>query len=280
MFRIPHHNVYELTHRFVGWGGKIFAIAFTVLYAFWDIDRQAWNVDSHRLLIQPELWITFAMVLLIVFAWITTTKVAVVIDAPSDKATIIRVPGGLTAGLHTRISTGGLREWHIFGTVSEGKKADFHYIVAAVLGDFTQMINVKRPQKLYTKQWKPCSLPYLARNFARGLAICTGSGIGAVASACIQFDNWFLIWIATDFEKTYGKDFMQFMHEKIPPSRRLFWDTRGPLGRPDVISLLHDSHHSWKAEVSVFVGNPTLTCQILRGCRALNIPAFGPIWDA
>lgn len=36
---------------------------------------------------------------------------------PTNKITIIRFTGGLTSGLQTRISRGGLREWHIFGTI-------------------------------------------------------------------------------------------------------------------------------------------------------------------
>jgi hypothetical protein len=39
------------------------------------------------------------------------------LEQSSDKASVIRVPGGLTSGLHTRISLGGLREWHIFGSI-------------------------------------------------------------------------------------------------------------------------------------------------------------------
>ncbi|KAG0138909.1 hypothetical protein CROQUDRAFT_55507, partial [Cronartium quercuum f. sp. fusiforme G11] len=35
----------------------------------------------------------------------------------TDKVTVIKFPGGLTSGLHSRISTGGLREWHIFGSI-------------------------------------------------------------------------------------------------------------------------------------------------------------------
>ncbi|KAA1069291.1 hypothetical protein PGT21_019819 [Puccinia graminis f. sp. tritici] len=110
--------------------------------------------------------------------------------------------------------------------------------------------------------------------------MCTGSGIGAVASTCIQNENWFLIWIGPNLENTYGEEIMQLICGKIPESRRLIWDTRGPLGRPDVVRLLHDTYKYWDAEVTLFVGSPEMNSNVLQSCRALKIPVFGSIWDA
>ncbi|KAA1075544.1 hypothetical protein PGTUg99_023732 [Puccinia graminis f. sp. tritici] len=136
------------------------------------------------------------------------------------------------------------------------------------------MLNVDKPVTLYTKRWKPCGLPYFSRLFKRGLAMCTGSGIGAVASTCIQHDNWFLIWIGPNLEKTYGKEIMQLICDRIPESRRLIWDTRGPLGRPDVVRLLQNTYLYWEAEVTLFVGSPEMNSNVLQSCRALKTPVF------
>ncbi|PLW10823.1 hypothetical protein PCANC_23345 [Puccinia coronata f. sp. avenae] len=192
----------------------------------------------------------------------------------STVASVIRVPGGLTSGLHTRISRGGLREWHIFGSVSEGKQADCHYIVMAVQGGFTRAMNKDQPETLYTKTWKPCGLPYFSRLFDKGVAICTGSGIGAVGSTCIQHQDWFLIWIGGDLEKTYGTDFMNFIKSRIPPERLLIWDTKGPLGRPDVNVELEKVYKQWNAQVALFIGSPALNKSVLRTSRARGIPVF------
>ncbi|OAV90555.1 hypothetical protein PTTG_08305 [Puccinia triticina 1-1 BBBD Race 1] len=275
-----HHNLFEIIHRFVGWIGIVSTILFVIVDSLWDVAEQRWNSMASRLITKPELWFLTAIVFLIVFSWITIAKVPVTVFTSSDKASVIRVPGGLTSGLHTRISMGGLREWHIFGSISEGKHADCHYIVAAVQGEFTKMLNVDKPVALYTKRWKPCGLPYFSRLFKRGLAICTGSGIGAVASTCLQHDSWFLIWIGPNLETTYGKELMELIYNRIPENRRLIWDTRGPLGRPDVVRLLKDTHQYWNAEVTLFVGSPEMNNNVLQSSRALNIPAFGSIWDA
>jgi len=278
--RRPFHDWFEIIHRFVGWIGIISTIVFVIVDSLWDKGGKHWDLRASRLITKPELWFLTTILFIIFLSWITIAKVPVTIYTSSEKASVIRVPGGLTSGLHTRISLGGLREWHIFGSISEGKHADCHYIVAAVQGEFTKMLNVEKPPMLYTKRWKPCGLPYFSRLFKRGLAMCTGSGIGAVASTCIQHDEWFLIWIGPNLEKTYGKEIMQLICDRIPESRRLIWDTRGPLGRPDVVRLLQNTHQYWEAEVTLFIGSPEMNSNVLQSCRALKTPVFGSIWDA
>ncbi|PLW20512.1 hypothetical protein PCASD_15556 [Puccinia coronata f. sp. avenae] len=278
--RRPFHNFFEMIHRFVGWAGIVSTIVYVILECMWNVGEQRWDLRASRLITKPQLWFLITILIITLFSWITTAKVPITVYASSEKASVIRVPGGLTSGLHTRISLGGLREWHIFGSISQGKHADCHYIVAAVQGEFTKMLNTEKPEMIYTKRWKPCGLPYFSRLFKRGLAMCTGSGIGAVASTCIQHDEWFLIWIGPNLEATYGKEIMQLIRDTIPENRRLIWDTRGPLGRPDVVRLLQNTHQYWEAEVTLFVGSPEMNNNVLQSCRALKTPVFGSIWDA
>ncbi|KAH9454101.1 hypothetical protein Pst134EA_013195 [Puccinia striiformis f. sp. tritici] len=280
LVRALHHNTFEITHRFLGWLGIVTSLIFVITSSWWDVNTQTWRTSSKYLIRQEEFWFLIVMIPLILGQWITVRNVPVTVDAPSAKASVIRVPGGLTSGLHTRVSRGGLKEWHIFGSISEGKHADCHYIVMAVQGGFTRAMNKEQPETLYTKTWKPCGLPYFSRLFNRGVAICTGSGIGAVGSTCIQHDDWFLIWIGADLEKTYGADFIHFIRSKIQPERLLIWDTKGPLGRPDVNVELERVYKSWNAQVALFIGSPSLNKSVLMTSRARGIPVFGSIWDA
>ncbi|KAG0140174.1 hypothetical protein CROQUDRAFT_665539 [Cronartium quercuum f. sp. fusiforme G11] len=280
VFRHPHHNAFEIIHRFVGWLGILCTVTFVVLSTFWNVDLQRWNVKYASLATCPDMWLLLTIFMLIIASWITVAKVPVEFLTDSKTASVIRVPGGLTSGLHTRISRGGLREWHIFGSISEGKTADCHYVVAAVQGNFTRSLNTDRPAKLYTKRWKPCGLPYFSRMFTRGVAICTGSGIGAVASTCIQHSEWFLVWIGPNLEQTYGSELLNLLTSRIPSERRIIWDTRGPHGRPDVVSVLEDIFKSWDAEVALFIGSPALNKTVLQASRTKKLPLFGSIWDA
>lgn len=84
--------------------------------------------------------------------------------------------------------------------------------------------------------------------FRRGVAVCTGSGIGAVGSTCIQNEDWFLVWIGANLEESYGEELMELIKTKIETQRRILWDTRSALGRPNVMDLLESVYHSWGAE--------------------------------
>ena len=91
-------------------------------------------------------------------------------------------------------------------------------------------------------------LPYLAHFFRRGIAICTGSGIGAVLSTCVQLDNWFLIWIGSDMEKSFGPVLFDMIHRTIPKERYILFDTKKEGRRPDTMKMLKDIYVAFKAE--------------------------------
>ena len=91
-------------------------------------------------------------------------------------------------------------------------------------------------------------LPYLAHLYRRGIAICTGSGIGAVLSTCLQLDNWFLIWIGSDMEKTFGPVLFDMIKRKIPKERYILFDTRKRGRRPDTMKMLRDVYDAFDAE--------------------------------
>ncbi|KAH9816768.1 hypothetical protein DFH28DRAFT_890589 [Melampsora americana] len=154
LVRAMYHNAFEMTHRFLGWAGILSSLAFVITSSWWDINTHSWKTSTSYLVHLEEFWYVIALFPLVIGQWITVRHVPVTVTAPSSKASVIRVPGGLTSGVHTRVSRGGLREWHIFGSVSEGRNSDCHYIVMAVQGGFTRAMNKDQPAKLYTKTWK------------------------------------------------------------------------------------------------------------------------------
>ncbi|EGG05620.1 uncharacterized protein MELLADRAFT_87894 [Melampsora larici-populina 98AG31] len=154
LVRSMYHNAFEITHRFLGWAGVLSSLAFVLTSSWWDINTHSWKTSTSYLIHLEEFWYVIALFPLVIGQWITVRHVPVTVSAPSSKASVIRVPGGLTSGVHTRVSRGGLREWHIFGSVSEGRNSDCHYIVMAVQGGFTRAMNRDQPAKLYTKTWK------------------------------------------------------------------------------------------------------------------------------
>jgi hypothetical protein len=45
-------------------------------------------------------------------------------------------------------------EYHAFGTISEGKHANYHYLICGVQGDFTKDLVNNPPTHLWTRQLK------------------------------------------------------------------------------------------------------------------------------
>lgn len=104
--------------------------------------------------------------------------------------------------------------------------------------------------------------------FKRGIRICTGTGIGAALSTCIQSPNWFLIWIGSDQEKTFGPTITRLIHENIEPERMILWDSKKRGGRPDSVKLLKDVWDSFGAEVIFITSNMQGNDEMMQGCRA------------
>ena len=85
-----------------------------------------------------------------------------------------------------------------------------------------------------------------------------------------------LIWIGRSFRECFGNNLCDLVFRW--PDLVLVDTTNG--ARPDMTALAVDHYRSFEAD-AVFVGsNPEGTRQIVAGCRALGIPAFGPSWDS
>lgn len=68
-----------------------------------------------------------------------------------------------------------------------------------------------------------------------------------LGAACLQSKDWFLIWIGSDQEKTFGKTIAGLIENGIEPERRILWDTK-KLKRPNTMKLLKDTFDSFGAE--------------------------------
>jgi hypothetical protein len=115
--------------------------------------------------------------------------------------------------------------------------------------------------------------------FKRGIRICTGTGIGAALSTCIQSPNWFLIWIGSDQERTFGSTVTGLIHKHIEPERMILWDSKKRGGRPDTMELLRDTWTRFGAEVIFITSNSQGNDEMMQGCAKEGMHAFGTLWD-
>ncbi|KAF9788477.1 hypothetical protein BJ322DRAFT_1106467 [Thelephora terrestris] len=277
--RNTHHNVFERHHRFFGWIGLACTWVFVVLGDNYDLDSRQWDPNGIRVLRQQDFWFSFGITVFVLIPWFTVREVPVEVEIPSPKVAIIRFERGLQQGLLARISRSSVLEYHAFGTVSEGKHAQYHYLVCGVQGDFTRDLVNNPPTHLWTRQLKFAGISNTSTIYKRGIRVCTGTGLGAALSTCIQNDGWFLIWIGSDQLKTFGPTISSLIHKNIPPERFCLWDSKERGGRPEIVGLVEAIYKEWNAEVVFITSNWDGNKELMEGCKRLGIPAFGTLWD-
>ncbi|TCD60624.1 hypothetical protein EIP91_009770 [Steccherinum ochraceum] len=271
--RNTHHNMFERHHRFIG------AWVFVVLGDSYDLDTHSWNPNGIRVIRQQDFWFAFGMTVFILIPWFTVREVAVDIEVPSPKVAIVRFERGMQQGLLARISRSSIMEYHAFGIISEGTHAKYHYLICGVQGDFTRSLVNDPPTHVWTRQLKFAGVSNTSTLYKRGIRVCTGTGLGAALSTCLQSPDWYLIWIGSDQEKTFGPTISGLIHKHIGPERMTLWDSKARGGRPDVMKLVKETYTSWGAEVVFITSNYHGNKEIMEGCKEVGIPAFGTLWD-
>ncbi|EIW60578.1 uncharacterized protein TRAVEDRAFT_19223 [Trametes versicolor FP-101664 SS1] len=277
--RNNHHNVFERNHRFAGWTALFLTWAFTIMGDLYHPNNKSWVPDGRHLVRQQDFWYVMLMTTWIVLPWICTREVPVDIELPSPKVAVVRFRRGMQQGLLGRISRSAVKEYHAFGIISEGPHAKYHYMICGVQGDFTRSLVNDPPKTLWTRELKFAGISNTSTLYKRGIRICTGTGIGAALSTCIQSPNWFLIWIGSDQEKTFGPTISGLIHRHVEPERLLLWDSKARGGRPDTMKILKDVYKSWNAEVVFITSNYIGNTEMMQGCKEEGIPCFGTLWD-
>ncbi|KAM0270627.1 hypothetical protein ACHAQH_009370 [Verticillium albo-atrum] len=252
---------------------------FTILGNVYDIKRGEWRADAHSLLSAQELWFAVFMTVFIAIPWVTLREVPVEVEIPSPKVAILKFERGMQQGLLGRISRTSIMEYHAFGIISEGRKSGCHYMICGVQGDFTKGLVADPPKTVWTRELKFAGVGHASAMFKRGIRICTGTGIGAALSTCIQSPDWFFIWIGSDQEKTFGPTITGLIHKHIEPDRMILWDSKKRGGRPDTVQLLRAVYTSFRAEVIFITSNKQGNDEMMQGCLATGMNAFGTLWD-
>ncbi|OAX42182.1 hypothetical protein K503DRAFT_395620 [Rhizopogon vinicolor AM-OR11-026] len=277
--RNTHHNVFERSHRFFGWTALVMTWVYTILTNAYDTADGKFDHIGAYVVRQQSFWYTVGMSIFIVLPWLCTRRVKVDIELPSPKVAVLRFERGMQQGLLARISHSAVMEYHAFGIISEGTHAKHHYLICGVQGDFTKSLVNNPPTKIWTRQLKFAGVSNTSTLYKRGIRICTGTGLGAALSTCIQSPDWYLIWIGSDQEKTFGPTISGLIHKYIGPERLLLWDSKARGGRPPTMKILKEVYDSWQAEVVFITSNYVGNAEIQQGCKEAGIPAFGTLWD-
>ncbi|GLJ37908.1 hypothetical protein SUGI_0771220 [Cryptomeria japonica] len=278
LVRHLHHNVFEGFHRFSGWTALALLWVFVMLSAAYVPAEKSYRLRGSVLAKKQDFWFTLIITVLIILPWVSVRKVPVQVSVPSGHASLIKFPSGIKAGLLGRISRSPLSDWHAFGIISDGK--DEHMMLAGAVGDFTKSLVSDPPKYLYTRCVKFAGLPYLINMYNKVVVVATGSGICVFLSFMLQPcpAEVYVIWVAKAIEKNFGDDIVKRI--KSYPSEKIIIHDTAFSGRPNVPQMTVDAVKKWGAEVVIVTSNPSGSRDVVNGCKAAGIPAFGPIWDS
>ncbi|KAG1841358.1 hypothetical protein C8R48DRAFT_781426 [Suillus tomentosus] len=277
--RNTHHNVFERNHRFFGWTSLCMTWIYTIVTNAYDTADGKFDHIGRYVVQQQAFWYTIGMSTFIVLPWICTRHAKVDIELPSPKVAVLRFERGMQQGLLARISRSAVKEYHAFGIISEGTHAKYHYLICGVQGDFTKSLVNDPPRRIWTRELKVAGVSNTSRLYKRGIRICTGTGLGAALSTCIQSPYWYLIWIGSDQEKTFGPTISGLIHRHVGQERLLLWDSKLRGGRPPTMKILKEVYEYWQAEVVFITSNYVGNFEIQHGCKEAGIPCFGTLWD-
>ncbi|TFK72520.1 hypothetical protein BDN72DRAFT_836089, partial [Pluteus cervinus] len=259
--RNTHHNIFERHHRFVGWLGLLSTWVFVILGDTYNPVTRSWNLNGLDLIRHQDFWFTMGMTVFIALPWFFVREVPVEIELPSPKVAILRFRRGMQQGLLGRISRSSIMEYHAFGIISEGRQAEHHYMICGVQGDFTRSLVNNPPKAIWTRELKFAGVSNTSTLYKRGIRVCTGTGIGAALSTCLQ------------------SPYCGLIHKHMGPERLCLWDSKERGGRPDTMKLVKEAYDVWNAEVVFITSNWIGNEEIMQGCKAVGIPAFGTLWD-
>ena len=270
------HNLFEYSHRYLGWTALIVLWVDLILKA---AGSEPWSQDHlNRLLATASFWFALATSALIAAPWLTVRRVRVTTYAPSSNVIAIKFRGGLGVGAFGRISRHLLADWHTFALVSQASHSRSHVMVISALGDFTRELVRRPPKTLYVRSVKFLGLPYSLQLYRRAVIITTGAGIAPFLPLLMQAHapNYHVVWVGRSLSETFGRRLSEVV---LAWPYVTVWDTV-QRGRPDLVALAMRAYREFQAEV-IFVGcNPEATRQLVYGCKAMGVPAFGPSGDS
>ncbi|KAF7550327.1 hypothetical protein G7Z17_g5803 [Cylindrodendrum hubeiense] len=279
--RKTHHDLFEKTHRLVGW---------TMLGLFWAQvvvtcnDTKDSDISLGGACVRSaSFWLLAVATTSVASSWVFLRKVPVQAEVLSDHA--VRLHFDYTVpvnGSFTRLSKRPLLEWHSFATIPapeaiNGRPKGYSLVVSNA-GDWTKSTIHQSPTHLWTRGLPTCGVMRIATLFNRVVLIATGSGIGPVLghiqnpSCATQ-----LIWSTSQPEKAFGHELCSVIKDKMPGS--VIHDTKR-LGRPDLVKMGFNLAKGFKAEAVIIIANEKITKKVVYGLETRGIPAYGAIWDS
>lgn len=280
MFRMAHHNSFEVIHRLVGWTALALFWLELFLYAIavqrvYTSDPPAYGLILVR---EPAFWLLGVTTAFVVWPWLFLRKLAIKSEKFSERAIRLHFTGyKVPPFCGIRLSKSPLLEWHAFACIAND---DGGSVLISSGGDWTREC-IANPQPYYYVKGIPVTgVLNMAQAFRLSVIVTTGSGIGPCLSYLAgvgRQGTCRMIWSAPNPWANYGRDICDTV-TKIDPDAMVI-DTESS-GRQDLAALAYQMYIDSGAEAVFVISNPRVTKQIVYAMESRGVPAFGPIWDS
>ena len=116
--------------------------------------------------------------------------------------------------------------------------------------------------------------------YKKVVVVATGSGICVFLSFVLRpcHSDVYIIWVANGIEKNFREEIVTKM--KKYHSKKMIIHKMTVSDQPNVPEREVEAVRRWGAEVVIVTSNPSGSRDVVNGCKAAGIPAFGPIWDS
>lgn len=274
------HNTFEATHRFGGW------TALVVLWIHGGISTLSPDV-SQPLYSHASLWLILLTTLLLILPWLRIRRVPITIHPLSAREVQLTFPYARMPYTSTlRTSTSPLTEWHAFATIPLSSTSAG--LLVSQAGDWTRSLIASPPSHLWIRHPPTLNFLALAPLFASLLLVATGAGVGPLLSLLASHHhhpinpmrphrrNVRVMWCVAAPEAPHWAPVLAAIH--AVDADAVVFDSRA--GRPDVAFEARELAVSEALEAVMVVSNPRVTRDVVRGCKAVGVAAYGAVFDS
>lgn len=280
LLRARYHNVFELTHRILGWAFVCILWLRVILMILAESVKDTDKI-GRRLLTDVPLWLVAVSTTLLIYPWMQLRSIPVDAQLLSNNVLRLKIHHrGEGHCMTRRLATVPLKETHAFATVpaKDGKSYPM-YISAA--GDWTRNLIDDPPKNIWMKGRPVYGATQSSRLFRKVLFVATGSGIAPVLSAIFsRLENETVIfWITTQPRKKLDAELLNVLEGYR--KNVIISNTGRDVIQPEKISaMVYALHREHQSEAVFVVSNRKLTEFVKADLERCHVPVFGPIFDS
>ncbi|KAF7187227.1 Adenylate-forming reductase [Pseudocercospora fuligena] len=238
-FRGRYHNIWELSHRYLGWTiTALIWVQVVLLSALAEAPLPKALVESSL------LWMVVIVTCLLIYPWAMMRKRTFVANQLSTHALRLEFDYRRSRTGHCiRLAQSPLVENHGFQTISRADGSKGFSVIISNAGDWTKKIinSENRGNRIWVRGRLFLGVIEMPMLFSPLVVVATGSGIAPCLAFLQTHPDWpvRIVWSARSPEVTYGTEIMETILRADPDA--IIIDTK-ETGRPNMPALMYAAY--------------------------------------